>query len=139
MMSLQRKNVRTGVRSTLVLTFVAMFNLVVQPCAMAMDMDMDPDHPCPHCPESLHEAPAAEPASTSTVAADCNSADVFSLDARTTQLGAKDLADDVPVYAIDLFSPWVPEVAAGQYEPRLQSGAFSGDPPLNVLYCVYLK
>lgn len=135
LMGIQRNRSGNRVRSTLALVLVAMLNLVVQPCSMAMDADSG--HPCPHCPVSVageHDMHAAPVADT----ADCEIIEAVSHDVRSAQFGQKDATDDLSVAVIELSSPRLPELPSGALVYRSSSGVPPGGPPLNVLYCVYL-
>lgn len=138
LVNLQRNKARSGVRSTLALVFVAMLNLVVQPCSMAMEMDMDSDHPCPHCPESIGNNPESH-AAPNLDASDCEIVESYSNDVRTGKFGQKNSADELPAIVDDLFSSRVPEFKHGSVEYSPPPCINSSGPPLNVLHCVYLK
>jgi hypothetical protein len=118
------------------LVIVAMFNLVFQPCTMAMEMDVD--HDCPHCPtivshdQHQHNQQFAE-------VADCDYLDFYSYDKRTTESKAKDSSQDLPVIVADIFPKVVPQSAPQAFERASHSAALTGGPPLSILYCVYLK
>lgn len=136
LMGIQRRSATAGVRSTLLFAIVAMLNLAVQPCAMAMELDTE--HPCPHCPDSGAGHHVAEPSSVADTA-DCNSADVYNLDARTSETGTKNPAQKAAVCPIEIFSLPAPDFRADRHEVCARPVAPPGGPPLNVLHCVYLK
>lgn len=138
-----RQGRQTWGRRALGLFVAVWLNLAVQPCAMAYEAD---DHDCPHCPPAqTHEhgdmhggmdqkMPCADGA------ADCAIDEDWSHDARGAQHKLKDLPAEIPV----AIAPQ--ELNAQLYRPAGPAGlsGFSPEragapPPLNVLYCVYLK
>lgn len=133
--SKQPKRANTRVRRTLGIVLVAMLGLAFQPCAMAMNMDGD--HPCPHCPietgqEQHHQNPKP------SEVADCDYVEIYSHDSRTTQAKFADSLKDLPVFVDHLVIPsvsgWLPQ----KFGFSLPSATDTGSPPLNLLYCVYL-
>jgi hypothetical protein len=112
-----------------------MLNLVIQPCSMAMDMDTD--HPCPHCPESMNHAAAMHDVQVVDIA-DCEVVEAASHDVRSAQFAQKYTADDLSTAVVELSSSWLAEFSSGAIDYRSPSGVPPGGPPLNVLYCVYL-
>jgi hypothetical protein len=138
LMGIQRNRSGNSVRSTLALVLVAMLNLAFQPCAMAMSMEADTDHPCPHCPESAHHDPDAQAAPKGGIPG-CDDVEAYNRDARNGQSTLKDSVDDSPVAIVDLFYSWMPEHATGTFDCPRSPDVHPGGPPLNVLYCVYLN
>jgi hypothetical protein len=137
-----------GARRVLVLLIVAWLNLALQPCAMALGADPVPD--CPHCPsaqasedaaQAMHAAAdAAMPCATSVGSVgDCDSLDEMRADSRAGELKVKDAPGDQPVAllpAAALVDQWA--FAAPAALP-VRCNCPAASPPLNVLYCVYLK
>jgi hypothetical protein len=112
-----------------------MFNLVFQPCAMAMDMATD--HPCPHCPtESSQKQHHQDP--QLRVVADCEFDEAYSYDSRTAQSKNKSSLEDLPVFVAEVFAFNVQRFTLEACERASPSSTYPGDPPLNILYCVYL-
>jgi len=128
--------VSTRVRSTLGLVLVAMLNLIFQPCVMAMDMDTD--HPCPHCPTETSQVQHHQDPQLSMVA-DCDYVDVYSHDSRTAQSKGNDLVEDLPIFVNGIFSLSVPAIQTCSCERASPTATYSSGPPLSILYCVYLK
>lgn len=123
-------------RSALGLVLIAVLNLAFQPCAMAMDMDTD--HGCPHCPtEARHGNHDNKPKLDDI--ADCDYVNIYNHDGRSTESQGKDLSPDLNAPIAGEFS--VAESALPQSEFRFGTSAarHPGDPPLNILYCVFLK
>jgi hypothetical protein len=131
---------------------VAWLNLAVQPCVIAMESIPEPDvvsaqsvhedhanhaadHNCDHCPPvlSVHANTCA-----SAVTSDCGSIAEYNYEGRNASAKLKDLPPDtgiaIPANSIDFnvpdFSP-----------PPLNCAApdFSGEPSLNIRFCVFLK
>ena len=134
---IRQKRARTGVRSTFGLVLVAMLGLAFQPCVMAMDVDTD--HPCPHCPTGAtqmqhHQDPQLEKV------ADCDYVDIYSHDSRSAQSKADGSLEDLPILVDNVFSLDVPGfVPDDAYERASPLADHSSGPPLNILYCIYLK
>lgn len=124
---------------------IVWLNLVLQPCAVALDANGD--HDCPHCPpahassaEAHHTARhAAGGAETCAVAADdCSLQDDFNYDGRGTRLELRDLPGELPILAPMAAAP-VPGWRLDRSPCRLSARS---SPPgtyvsLNILYCVY--
>jgi hypothetical protein len=113
-----------------------MLSLAYQPCAMAMDMD--PDHLCPHCPAKAGQGHHRK-AQLNEVD-DCDFAGIYSHDSRTAQSKVKDTLDNLPALVGSTLSLDVPRFVVDAYiriaSPRV---THSSGPPLNILYCTYLK
>ena len=125
-----RREKTTWGRRVLGTFVVAWLAIVLQPCAMAMGADSDP---CPHCP------PAETPPCETTITPDCGLDDQLTNESRSNPSKVKDVPDEPPV-AIqpDLIqSAWI-DPRARPLPPASHFFNPSG-PPLNVLYCVYLK
>lgn len=117
-------------------------NLALQPCAMALEAD----HDCPHCPPAHeHEmaahhghgdAQADEPCAS--MQSQCGELDDASLDGRSGQLKLKDAVELPLAIAHDSIAPAVIVAERCNYStgPPRHAGL---SPPLNVLFCVYLK
>lgn len=124
------------VRSALGLVLVAVLNLAFQPCAMAMDMDAD--HGCPHCPPGAEHANHDGKQNLDEIA-DCDYVSTCSLDSRPDKSQPKDPSPDA-------FAPMAAGFSlSGVLSPQrnfhggVRTDRHCGDPPLNILYCVYLK
>lgn len=128
---------RPGAHSVLALLMVVWLNLALTPCAMAFDtapeteqahgLEQQHEHECPHCP------PAA------TTVADCLSHDESTLDARNGLVKLKDAPAEQPV-AILPPQVLLPAAVVRSPAPHRRHYRTPGNPPpLNVLYCVYLK
>ncbi|MDZ7769923.1 MAG: hypothetical protein U5K38_12965 [Woeseiaceae bacterium] len=130
---------RPGAHSVLALLMVAWLNLALMPCAMAFEAVPETEwshgheqpeqheHDCPHCP------PAG------TTAADCLSPDESTLDARNGYVKLKDAPAEQPVVIMppQFLSPTA--VLRSPAPDRCYYQSPGTPPPLNVLYCVYLK
>ena len=120
-------------RRVLGLIVVAWLAVIVQPCAMAMGVESDS---CPHCPpqETAEKSPCEELAGE-----DCTTEDQVSADSRSSQSKLKNNPTDL------LAAIPTPPIAsaksayATQCLPDAAAWLYPGGPPLNVLYCVYLK
>jgi len=113
-----------------------MLNLAFQPCAMAMDMETD--HGCPHCPPEMQHA-AHETRQDLAEIATCDVVGVYNVDIRSDKPQAKDPSADLTAAP----APDLPAVARPTTRrvdvPDRVAAKYSGDPPLNLLYCVFLK
>jgi hypothetical protein len=113
-----------------------MLNLAFQPCVMAMDTDKD--HPCPHCPSDTSQEQHHRDTQVN-LAADCDFVDTYSHDSRPAQSKNSAQLDDLPAL---MACEYLPNVAAST---QAESGCaslttnHSSGPPLNILYCIYLK
>ncbi len=101
------------------------------PPAHSMDMSSQVTH------MSHDEAPSGAPCETD--ASQCGFLDNYNYDGRTVQIKVKDAQSDVPVAIVPAFVTMpVPDsvpVADGIGDASFRPG---DQPPLNVLYCVYL-
>jgi hypothetical protein len=129
-------------------TFVVVcLNMALQPCAMAFGGG---ENDCVHCPpaliedgssHSMHHADDSDSMSTNcaTGISQCTVGDDISIDSRTSTIKVKDAPTDsvlaiapaMPVLALAEYSPLLAQLCIRSYLPGEQ-------PPLNVLYCVYL-
>jgi hypothetical protein len=131
---------------------VAWLNLAVQPCVNAMESIPEPDvvsaqsvhgdhanhaadHDCNHCPPvlSVHANACA-----SATVADCGSISEYNYDGRSASAKLKDVPSDagISISAIPIdFN--VPD----SLPPPLNCAVpdFSGEPSLNIRFCVFLK
>jgi len=126
---------------------VVCLNLVLQPCAMAMDSIAD--HDCPHCPPSLemgheghgggHGGMASTKMPCATSATDCSVVDDLNYDGRSTKLEPKDSPNELPL-AIHPAIATVPSLRSTESfdRHRNRSPPPGNSTPLNILYCVYL-
>lgn len=130
---------------------VIWLNLVLQPCAMALGGESD--HKCPRCPPKQEhndhamrhgQMPGHDMAHNempcATDATDCSLFDELNYDGRIAKLEVNDAPTDCPI-AIDTWgvsdANLIPAQYRGWYSSR--SPPRGKTPPLNVLYCVYLK
>jgi hypothetical protein len=135
-----------GARSALGVFAVLWLNLVLQPCAMAFGGDGE----CPSCPPEMdhsgmsHHGDARDSSSVdvpcATTSFDCALVDDYSHDGRGGQLKLKDVPNNTSVAIIEtnIVLPNVPRLALRNFD-RYRFAAPGAAPPLNVLYCVYLK
>ena len=139
-----RKHQQTWARRALGLFVAVWLNLALQPCAMALESMQDND--CAHCPPAqmhehggMHESMNDE-MPCADAAADCSFSEDLNHDGRGGQLKLKDAQIDAPT-AIDSreFAASYGRPANFQARPRYTSVHAGAPPPLNVLYCVYLK
>lgn len=126
--------------------FVAVWlNLALQPCAMALAEQDEPD--CPHCPPSqmqAHEHGAAHGAMERDVpcadgAGDCAVVDSINHDGRSGQPNLKAPGADLPIAVttdVPAIMPLRPSRSTSSPEPLYH--VTGSPPPLHVLYCVYL-
>lgn len=119
----------------------AWLNLALMPCAMAFEavpetewsqgheqkQQEQHEHDCPHCP------PAG------MTAADCLSPDESTLDARNGCVKLKDAPAEQPVVMMPPQFLLPATVLRSPAPDRCYSRYPGSPPPLNVLYCVYLK
>ena len=97
---------------------------------MAMGADSDP---CPHC------LPAEMPPCETAVTPDCGLDDQLTNESITNPFKLKDVPGELPVAISPDLNPsaWIDSrLQPLTPAPRL---LMSSGPPLNVLYCVYLK
>lgn len=135
-------------RRALGLFVLAWLNIALQPCAMAMGGDDSDD--CPRCPMSHtgqhndHSTSAPAKVERTMPCAsdvdDCNPLETINVDSRTASYKLKDMPSDLPVAMLpsatllaDADYREVRDASSIKYRPPDNS------PPLNVLYCVYLK
>lgn len=139
-----RQKQQTWGRRALGLFVAVWLNLALQPCAMAFEFADDSD--CLNCPPAqMHEhgdmrgnMDQKMPCADSM--ADCAIVDDLNVDARGDQLKLKDAPADTPLAIAphELTLPFQQPVDA-KLHPRYASVHAGAPPPLNVLYCVYLK
>lgn len=138
------RKARSANRGVLGLFAAVCLNLVIQPCAIAMAGDSD----CLHCPPAAgeemaahhghHAAAETDEAPCAALEAPCGDLDGVSLDQRGGQAKTKFSGDTsaAPVTelpAVELFRTEIQAAAAGP------PGTTRASPPLNLLYCVFLK
>jgi len=124
--------------------FVAVWlNLALQPCAMALAAEDHND--CLHCPPAQsvehngvhgdmgHDMPCADDLS------DCAIVDALNHDGRSGKIKL----DDAPADMLLAIAPHELSLPFGQVvserAPPRYASVHAATPPLNVLYCVYLK
>jgi hypothetical protein len=135
-------------RRALGLFAIVWLNLVLQPCAMALQSDIDIDVDCLHCPPALsedissHSTHEADHSGLGTSlceanASQCAPADDFNYDGRAVKI--KDAPSNLPV---GIAPPIADIPLENNSSALLDIGDYSyppgGPPHLNVLYCVYL-
>lgn len=135
-----------GARRALGFFVVVWLNLALQPCAMAQDGDRG----CPHCPPEMdHSGMSGHAGGTHSTspgvpcaldAFDCMLADDYSYDGRGGQKPLKDAPDSGSAVILET-RILVPDLrrlpAPGAVRHKFVTPGTS--PPLNVLFCVYLK
>ena len=126
---------------------VVWLNLVLQPCAMALDGSSPRD--CPNCPpehggeyavhaEAIGDMSMAEMSCASDT--DCGFTDDVNYDGRNFKLKLKDLPSDLPLAISPVFLqvPALQTTVSPDWH-RLRSPPPGNSTPLNILHCVYLK
>lgn len=127
------------------LLLLLLLNLAIEPCAAVSDAD----HDCPHCPPAEHHEMAAhhghhgeqeDSKATNPCASmqsDCCELDEVNLNARASQLKAKDAVEQPA--AISVGAPWL---EAPEFEiPVYTTGPpvpVAASPPIHLLNCVFL-
>jgi hypothetical protein len=110
---------------------IVWLSILMQPCLMAMDHEQ---HNCPHCPPPIHE----DCAGGGTIE-DCGYLKGLDLDRRVSKTkfgeGSEDLQPAL-ISTCELPQFALVSVAHGNFP---KSAAAPPGPPLNVLFCVYLK
>ena len=125
-----------SVRRTCAVFVAVWINLAFQACAMGAM----PDDDCPHCPPGMHDSEMPMESMVPMVPMDCiviDSIDEPSLvgPASKSDSGVKGLE-----LAVHGSSSAVPALLTHDITPhRYKSVHYVHGPPLNVLYCVYLK
>lgn len=128
--AIRRQGIRRG-RHVLGLFVAAWMAIILQPCAVAGEVE----HDCPHCPpEMVHEGHQE-----SLTAPDCEIGDQIAFEARNPQPKLDDLSAQVPVFLGQAYDEI--KLSSGSNHPFLRTTLpiFPSGPPLNVLNCVYLK
>jgi hypothetical protein len=124
---------------------VVWLNLALQPCAVALEGNEE----CPHCPTEMdhrgmshhgdsHDS-AGSDAPCATSGSDCMLVDDYNHD-RGGYVKLKDAPNNAPVAVAD--TNVVPSNVSRTMLPIVNRHTFAAPgaaPPLNVLYCVYLK
>ncbi len=70
---------------------------------------------------------------------DCAFDDEINADARSLQLKLKDAPQDLPVAMAPIVRDWLQPAFVARPLPHTRILLDPGGPPLNILYCVYLK
>ena len=116
----------------------AVLSIAIQPCAMAMGDSIKSD--CPHCPpaqvEHLDQNHHQAPCNDANMQCDCDASDP--IDTRTSESKLK----DKPLVTAAVFNAAaavLPALAAGTPSRGTYSAPHSGEPPLSIRYCVFLK
>jgi len=126
-----RKHRRPLVVQLLGMLGVVWFGMVLQPCVMAADMDMDMDGPCPHCPQPM------DPDCDAGMTTSCRYFDHVDYDGRGAHVSLpKKTLEHLAVAVAE--RPVEREMPARATGPPRNPLVKHSDPPLNVLYCVYL-
>ena len=122
-------------------------NLVLQPCAMALESTNH--HDCPNCPPE-HASPHTDHGKTTDLmpltempcaaGTDCSIVDNINFDGRNTRLEPKDLPNELPL-AVSPAQLKVPvfQTSVCPDWHRLRSPPPGNSVALNILHCVYLK
>jgi len=139
-----RHRQQTWARRALGLFVAVWLNLALQPCAMALESMQDKD--CAHCPTAqmhehggMHESMGDE-MPCADAATDCSFSEDLNHDGRSGELKLKDAQFDAPVaIAPREFTSFNRSPVNFRPRPRYASVHSAAPPPLNVLYCVYLK
>ncbi len=105
-------------------------SMLMQPCLMAMDHEQ---LACPHCPPPVHEDCA------SGTTEDCGYLEGLDLDRRVSKTKFGEGPEDLQAILISSceLPRFVSESAAQGSFPK--SATAPPGPPLNILFCVYLK
>lgn len=114
----------------------AILNLALQPCVMAMNPDAD--HGCPHCPPGMRHA-VHDHGQKLAEFETCEISAVYHFDGRGDQPPAKQPSPDLASLPADVAVLPAYVASADRRPARLHLPRYTGDPPLNVLHCVYLK
>jgi hypothetical protein len=138
----KRKQI-AGARRALGFFAVVWFNLALQPCAIALEEE------CPRCPPEMdhsgmsHHGDSRDSANSETPCAtsssDCTLLDDYSHD-RGGYAKLKDAPNNASVAVVD--TNLVPSNVSRTMSQGVKRHTFAAPgaaPPLNVLYCVYLK
>ncbi len=120
---------------------VAWLNLALTPCAMAFDAVPETEqahgHGQQHEQQHEHNCPRCPPAATTVV--DCVSPDESALDARNSFVKLKDAPAEQPVAILPPEVLFPVAVVRSPAPDRCYYQTPGNPPPLNILYCVYLK
>lgn len=130
--------IRSRARTGMAVFCVALINLTLQPCAMAIEALADVDQPqlSEHCIEHGHAIPQHEQIS----AEDCSQSGEFLTDARAVQKDGKRSMDAGQAVAfIGPCVPRLPSYSPSLLPPEKAFTAHAGSIPLPVLLCRYLK
>jgi len=128
-----RKRRRPLVTQTLAMLAAVWLNMVLQPCLMAAEMDMDMTGPCPHCP-----APVTDDCD-GAASSGCTYVDRIDYDGRSPQSKlAKSVDHSFIAFAVlpEQYSHAGSSCATG---PPRDADVHLPSPPLNVVYCVYMN
>lgn len=118
---------------------VVWLNMALQPCAMAMALDIgQADETAGHVDHTAHDSNAQEMPCHNN-ASDCSVFDEFSFDGRTAKVNAKYDAIELPAGIVASAISVLPiNCLPGRYRRGELLHLPGEPPPLNVLYCVYL-
>ena len=128
-----RKRRRPLAAQMLAMLGVVWLNMVLQPCLMAAEMDMDMTGPCPHCPSTMTEDCAGATSNG------CTYVDRIDYDGRGPHSKLAKKLDHffiTPTVLPIAYSHAASNCATG---PPRDVGLHPPAPPLNVIYCVYLN
>lgn len=147
------QHVRAARRAVFAALLLMCVNFAAQPCLMAMELQSGPGTSsthamhsesadsatgieCSHCPP--HDSRQQEGCDGS-VSADCGALPDFNYDGRTSTLKLKHAPGDLPL----AIAPAVVTMSVAERAPALSDIAYSSlrpahQPPLNLLYCIYL-
>ena len=127
-----RSRKSTWGRRVLSTYIVAWFAIILQPCAVAGELD----HDCPHCPPEIsHETHHQQVKSDSN----CEIGDRQNLESRSLKINPKDSTNMAAVAIVHESYTFDARNSGGQQLEDPSGFLVPSGPPLNVLHCVYLK
>ena len=131
-----RRRHRRWIPRLAALLAVAWLGMLWQPCAMAMGMDAGTahaQHACPHCPPPQHT-------DCEDAADECTYVDRFDADRRTAKFKSGAGPEDVPHIVLPSSCPASRLPLPSRSYARLAvHRTVPPGPPLNILFCAYLK
>lgn len=128
-----RRRRRPLVVQTLAMIGVVWLNMVLQPCLMAAEMDVDMSRPCPHCPAPMSDD--CDGAASNV----CTYFDSVDYDGRSPLAKAAKKVHDtfLALAASPVERPYPASTSATGPPPAAE--ARPPAVPINVLHCVYLN
>lgn len=129
--AIRRQGITRG-RHVLGIFLAAWMAVILQPCAVAGDVE----HDCPHCPpEMVHEGHHEEAVSDT----DCAIGGQIGYETRNPQPKLDDVSSHVVAFLRQVLDDIDLTLGSHHRFSSTKSHAFPSGPPLNVLNCVYLK